>query len=359
MNLLLNSLLLIHEYVKNSSNISNDQDHLENIIEDMKKEIIRQEEEREALKKTINAYRNEKDFFLSAMNALPYPIFIKNEQAEFVFFNDAYKKYFHISDDEYIGKTVLSLDYLPIEDREIYQDEDLNLIQNGTITNYTKNFQLSDETISATLYWSCGFRSNNSQRGLIGSIVDITAEKNLQAQLGSTIDELTAINIKIEKEKMHDSLTSLYNRYGLSFAINSLVAIRKDENCSICVLFIDLDCFKCVNDIYGHLEGDKILVDFSNILKQTCRENDILIRYGGEEFLAVLVHTDLKAAKEMAERIRSCCASNLTLPDNKSVTVSIGVVKFRAEEDFEHCLLRVDSALYEAKKNGRNQIVIR
>ncbi len=340
---LLENILLIEEYINKSDKIGNDKNRLNQIIENIKNEAILQ--------------NKKQNFYISALNALPNPIFVKDENGKFTFFNKAYKQYFHLADGDYIGETVLSLDYIPLKERKNYHREDTRLIETATSVHHSKKFHVADGAENITLYWSCGFKTEDLQKGLIGEMVDVTIQKKLQEKLTKTINELNKATIEIENTKKHDFLTNLYNRYELLSVIDILEAIQSHEPCSVSVLFADLDFFKSINDDYGHSEGDKTLIKFSDILKETCRKDDILIRYGGEEFLVILLHTELDEAKDIGERIRSRCESQLILPNGKNITVSIGAVKFLADETFEQCLMRADKALYEAKANGKNQIV--
>lgn len=126
---------------------------------------------------------------------------------------------------------------------------------------------------------------------------------------------------------------------------------------TICML--DIDHFKRVNDTFGHTVGDTVLAEFAKLLMDGLREYDIVCRYGGEEFLAILPGTNLETAKQVVERIRENVASN-TVEDNGvsvSVTVSIGVAEYQVDETVDEFVNRADRKLYEAKESGRNCVV--
>ena len=126
------------------------------------------------------------------------------------------------------------------------------------------------------------------------------------------------------------------------------------------VLF-DLDRFKRVNDTYGHLAGDAVLKTFSELLTSKLRTSDLVGRYGGEEFLALLPETEVHAARELAERIRSACENTpMHGPHGEvvNVTVSGGVAELAHDEDILGLIDRVDDCLYNAKNQGRNRVVI-
>ncbi len=160
-----------------------------------------------------------------------------------------------------------------------------------------------------------------------------------------------------------DSLTQIANRRQLmnQFKMEYLRAARSKQPISI--FLVDLDHFKQVNDTYGHQSGDVALKSAADTLKATLREIDMVGRYGGEEFLAILPNTDGKSAIQVADRFRRALqAQQITLPDNNiiNITASIGLHTITPENigGLEHFLAEADKALYQAKHNGRNQVTI-
>jgi diguanylate cyclase (GGDEF)-like protein len=116
---------------------------------------------------------------------------------------------------------------------------------------------------------------------------------------------------------------------------------------------IDIDNFKRINDRYGHLVGDRILVGVSNLIRQCIRKHDYLIRYGGEEFVILSNETDLVGAKLMCEKIRETVETydfNLA----EQITISIGVTELQSTDDQESFFSRADKLLFQAKKLGKN-----
>ena len=114
-------------------------------------------------------------FLRAALNRLPNPIFLKDGEARFLFFNDQYAKVFGMRRSDYIGKTVLDLEYLPRDDRERFQKEDEELIRKESELSYESEFLFSDDASHLALYWSTGVHDKKTdRRGLIGEIVDIT-----------------------------------------------------------------------------------------------------------------------------------------------------------------------------------------
>lgn len=123
-------------------------------------------------------------------------------------------------------------------------------------------------------------------------------------------------------------------------------------------LMVDIDFFKRVNDTYGHLTGDKVIAHVANLLKNTVRKNDIVCRFGGEEFVVFLSNAGHDAGAAMAERLRAAVAES-PIDDAGtvvSVTVSIGGSLKEATDDIDEAIRRADEALYRAKNDGRNQV---
>ena len=163
----------------------------------------------------------------------------------------------------------------------------------------------------------------------------------------------------VERQALVDSLTGLANRRSLEEKLRGEVAraVRFDE--SMCLVLSDIDDFKLVNDRYGHAVGDEVLKEFAAVLAETVRESDAAGRWGGEEFALVLSGTDLNGGVRLAERARAALAARaVVLPDGTriEVTASFGVAAFPEVPERDLLLEAADSALYEAKRAGKNQV---
>ncbi len=298
------------------------------------------------------------NFLQASLDALPNPIFIKNEEGAFVYFNLAYQQYFQMDREQYLNKTVLDLAFLAPDERVRYQKEDLHLIETGDIKHYEMRFDLPDGSIGDSLYWSKGFAvPHASEKGLVGEIVDISEQKRLKNQIQENAEALAAANTRIQKLVKQDCLTGLYNRRAMDELVHNIKTIFQSKQTHITILMADLDHFKKVNDTFGHSQGDQVLMVFSQILLDCTRTEDLVVRFGGEEFLVILFDTPTSGARVVAERIRSTTEQKLILPNGTCTTVSIGMSELRENEEFNACLKRADEALYEAKTNGRNRVV--
>ena len=152
-----------------------------------------------------------------------------------------------------------------------------------------------------------------------------------------------------------DTLTSTGNRRALDKKLARVIQSQLRKKVPMSLILLDLDHFKKVNDEYGHAMGDDVLIDVSELIRSHTRISDSLYRYGGEEFIIVPLYENIQRAKILAEKLRSVVEASDFLPD-KSVTISLGVAQYKQGETAEHWISRADTALYAAKKSGRNQV---
>ena len=153
-----------------------------------------------------------------------------------------------------------------------------------------------------------------------------------------------------------DPLTGLANRRGGEKHIGNEISRAKRERRLLSCILLDIDSFKQVNDTFGHQAGDQLLRDVSALLRRTVRAYDILVRWGGEEFLLVLPGVGLGVAQALAERVRVAIEA-LDTQGIGTVTISAGVAVFESDYDFAATLRTADRRLYQAKAGGRNRIV--
>lgn len=175
----------------------------------------------------------------------------------------------------------------------------------------------------------------------------------------STLVRLVA---KIRHLADRDQLTGLYNRFALNRKLAQLQQLHSRHQQPYAVLLLDLDHFKQVNDQYGHLTGDKVLKHAATLLKQSIRNEDILGRFGGEEFLLLLPMTEQQAAEQVADKLIQLLRQQpLQLGDTAiALTTSIGIATAHANSpalSSETMLQQADKALYHAKANGRDQVI--
>jgi diguanylate cyclase len=154
---------------------------------------------------------------------------------------------------------------------------------------------------------------------------------------------------------MKDALTGVGNRRAFEEKVIEVMAARRRTGQAASLLSLDLDHFKNVNDTHGHETGDRILCRVSELIVSRIRITDGLFRVGGEEFVVIAVGADLAAASRLAEQIRLLVEKSRLLPD-QPLTVSFGVAELAVDRTAAECIRRADSALYEAKRSGRNAV---
>ena len=156
-----------------------------------------------------------------------------------------------------------------------------------------------------------------------------------------------------------DDLTGLYTRRYLMNMLSNQKALSERDDSDFVLLFADLDHFKHINDSFGHYIGDIVLKNFADIIRSSIREIDYGSRFGGEEFVVLLVNTDIEQSKKVAERIRSGIEQfNFSdIAPGLNVTVSIGIANYKQYKSIQETLMSADNRMYKAKDQGRNKIV--
>lgn len=205
-------------------------------------------------------------------------------------------------------------------------------------------------------------------RELLNSI--IVATSTINSRIEDTHEDIVASRLTMEhiKEEMRetrqwlqeDTLTGAQNRRGMDMTLAREIARAKRYKSSLSMAMIDIDHFKRINDQYGHDAGDAMLVHLSTVIKSVLREADVLVRYGGEEFLVILPDSDIRGASYVMERLKQVVQKSPMIYEGKKIeaTFSGGVAQLKAEENGHSLIIRVDKALYEAKQAGRNCVMV-
>jgi len=177
--------------------------------------------------------------------------------------------------------------------------------------------------------------------------------------------ELSRINEKLmkkasmlEESASTDFLTKLYNRRKFDSLIEyEIEQIKRYKHGNLCIILLDIDNFKAVNDTYGHDTGDEILKEIGKIIKISSRNSDVASRWGGEEFAVSLSHTNIEEALLVAQKMR-ISIEHYKFENDLSITCSFGISQFRTTDTYQSLFKRADKALYEAKNTGKNKVVL-
>jgi diguanylate cyclase (GGDEF)-like protein len=206
---------------------------------------------------------------------------------------------------------------------------------------------------------------------LIGVVDTFSAKADTQSEdLIQHIIHIYSNFLSIIDDNQRDTLTGLLNRKTFESELSALLSLSNNtpnphtdherrhaitEGLHDWMGILDIDHFKSINDQYGHVYGDEVLLLFAGLMQKTFRSTDLLFRFGGEEFIIVLPHTSEKDAFESFERFRTKL-EHFVFPQVRQVTTSIGFVKIEAHEHISNLLEMADKALYFAKDHGRNQV---
>lgn len=160
----------------------------------------------------------------------------------------------------------------------------------------------------------------------------------------------------LEELYITDPLTQLNNRTYFDDLMHFITEHQRKSDIDFIIIIADIDHFKSINDKYGHQVGDEALKDVANTLKNTLRSNDVIARWGGEEFVIMLKNATIKEAQKIAEKLR-VNIEQTKVQNTIDITSSFGLTKYYAKEDTNHTFKRADDALYEAKQSGRNKVI--
>lgn len=185
-------------------------------------------------------------------------------------------------------------------------------------------------------------------------------QSHLTAEVSRANQKIQELNNQVHELEITttlDPLTKAYNRHALQQHFTELLSKDRFSH-EMFILMVDIDNFKLINDKYGHIAGDKVLIFVSKLMKKALREGDRLYRFGGEEFVILLNRTDLEGATLVANRLLSLCRQNKPLYQNEQirVTLSIGLTPIRDDDTIDTLINRSDVALYRAKKTGKDRL---
>lgn len=188
-------------------------------------------------------------------------------------------------------------------------------------------------------------------------IYDVTPMSEINYRLQLANEELIDMSHR-------DPLTHIYNRRYFTEESAKILAFSKRNDIPLTIIILDIDKFKNINDTYGHFVGDEVIIKVANLLNNHVRKSDIVARFGGEEFVMLLQNCDLANGKQVAEKTRLDIEQATISLQNKKVidfTISLGVAEYDQHQDtnnLELTVARADQALYQSKKNGRNQTTL-
>ncbi len=252
-------------------------------------------------------------------------------------------------------------EFLSLQDQDLSFDPKENNGQTLRFNLINSRRELS--AITGYVYNTNGVYVLFGERAWIADHEIIHEISKLNNELANMARELNKKNIALEKANATindllkvDALTGLASRRYFLEYYQKMHAQALRHNLPLTLVMSDLDLFKTVNDNYGHQLGDQVLIEFGGLLKENCRKEDLAARFGGEEFITLLVHTDLDTGTKYAERIRSMLETIEVGAEKLKITASFGVAALKKGEEMDSLIKRADDALYEAKEKGRNMV---
>jgi diguanylate cyclase (GGDEF)-like protein/PAS domain S-box-containing protein len=288
--------------------------------------------------------REQLAFIQQLIEAVPQPIFFKDAAGHYLGVNRAWERFFGIAREKFIGKSVFELYPNDPELARTHHARDVELFSKPGSQSYEAAIRDARGELRQTIYNKATFnRADGSVAGLIGTITDITEQRRVEEQ--------------VRHMAHHDALTQLPNRPLLQDRVGQAIARAKRNRELLALLFIDLDRFKSINDSLGHSVGDRLLQAVAARLLGCTRAADTVARIGGDEFVVLLGDVERpESARQVAQKLLKELSAPLELDGHSlQVTPSIGIAVYPGDgEDVETLMRNADTAMYHAKRVGRN-----
>lgn len=291
-------------------------------------------------------------------------IYFKDANSKFLLNSKAHALQFGFSDPkELIGKS--DRDFFPDSFTENALQDELEIMRTGVpiIGRIEKWVRDDGEPVwfSASKYPLYDVSGNIV--GTWGTSRDISALKNSENEVQRVNQELALANAKLKKISVMDELSDLFNlRYFYEIMSKTMMMFSRVQKRGIpstfSLVLIDIDDFKKINDVYGHLIGDQAIYHVAQILKRASRASDDCFRYGGDEFAIILPDTDRAEAMKLSERLRKAVEKHkMHLGESSiAITICLGVATYTFQSDPMEIVREADTKLYESKEKGKNQV---
>lgn len=300
--------------------------------------------------------KRSKEFLQTVINTIPDPVFVKDKNHRSIILNPAYCNFVGYPLETLMEKS--DYDIFPPQEAAAFWSHDELVFQTGTAQENEE--EITD--VHGKTYLIATKKSLHKDAAgnifLVGVIRDITERKRTEEELRRSNIELKLSEDRLRYIAYHDPLTSLGNRKYFQENLTQSLDLARKQKQLLALLFLDLDGFKKVNDTLGHDIGDELLKAVADRLTNSLRHTDIVSRLGGDEFTVILPGIpEVKYAGKVAEKIAKVVSEDYYLEGHQvHVTTSIGISIFPLDGESEETLIKKsDTAMYQAKKSGRNQ----
>ncbi|MDZ8033927.1 CHASE2 domain-containing protein [Nostoc sp. DedSLP04] len=308
-------------------------------------------------------WKRSKEFLHHVINTIPDPIFVKNEQHQWVVLNEAYCRFIGYPNKFLIEKS--DYDFFPKHEADVFRQQDDLVFRTQQPHEHEEEFTNADGQTHLIATKRSLHKDSAGNFFLVGVIRDITQRKLMEEQLKRTAAELSRSNneLKLKEDHLrylayHDPLTGLSNREFFAEQLYESLHWAQHNNLLLGLLFIDLDGFKQVNDTLGHETGDRLLMTIAGRLSNSLRASDTVSRLGGDEFTVILrAIPNVQIAAKVAEKILSSITKPIVLDGytiRVSASIGISVYPYNSQ-DSETLMKQADTAMYRAKRLGKNR----
>ncbi|MEH2164403.1 MAG: CHASE2 domain-containing protein [Nostoc sp.] len=308
-------------------------------------------------------WKRSKEFLHHVINTIPDPIFVKNEQHQWIVLNEAYCRFIGYPNKLLIGKS--DYDFFPKHEADVFRQQDELVFRTQKPYEHEEEFTNADGQTHQIATKRSLHKDSAGNFFLVGVIRDITQRKLMEEKLKRTAAELFRSNneLKLKEDHLryladHDPLTGLSNRKFFGEQLYESLDWAQHNNLLLGLLFIDLDGFKQINDTLGHETGDRLLMTIAGRLSNSLRTSDTVSRLGGDEFTIILrAIPNVQIAAKVAEKILSSITKPIVLDGYAiriSASIGISVYPYNSQ-DSETLMKQADTAMYRAKHLGKNR----
>jgi diguanylate cyclase (GGDEF)-like protein/PAS domain S-box-containing protein len=309
-------------------------------------------------KETNNKLQNSENLFRNTLEITPVAILLISKVTGYILYLNAQAaELFGVEGKELIGE-YFPENFIDTEDRKFLVE---NMYENKSVSKNEIHFKRKNGTefvglinMIPSVYYD--------EEVALACIIDMTEQKKVEETLKLNNDyinelnkELIFMNNNLVNKSIKDGLTNLYNHQYMNELLEKKLKEAPETKQKLCLMMLDIDHFKRVNDNFGHQVGDTVLSGVADLIEKNTSSSAYIGRYGGEEFIALLPDIDMEDALLIAERIRLSIGEHDFGINNLRVTISIGVVQYQGEAA-NSLINKADMLLYQAKRNGRNRV---